>query len=557
MVAFTPNLVVDDAISKSTLQLIVTTDEHEPVTFTVSLNEDLPAEMRVGFPLTMTVSHGEVKIIDFHEDMAPRTTAPGNNNIERSKAIRIVTENGRRVSVQGFNDNFRTSDGFQAISCDGMRIDGFNRYEYVTLSADQMRDAGSRVRQNVFLIVPCEDSTNVRLTPSHTLTLTGLGDLSNSPPIQIQAGSSGAFVADAGQTILITQLNDLSGSIVRSTKPIALFSGHECANVPVENTACDYITEQMPPGTTFGQTFFIVPYAGRVSGDVIRVSTLTDGTQVTVTCVTSVDNVPKTLDPVEGALDGSIDRGELLLFRTPSNDANSLNYKPSYCTLDATEPVIVAQYGTGYTTDATLVGKPITGEGGDPFMSLVPPVGQYMNNYTVTSVEGAGGPFADRYVNLAIAAEFFDNSVNARSQIKINDTIVTPIDGYVPFYCSNNQICGYGAQVEVERGPLTIYHEIPFYGLSVSYYAYQQQNSYGFPVSYELEPISGIMKVISILNCLIIIMLIYSYQSYSGRYSSSRGRWHNNYHCSTSRRPYSTISRNFNISNNKCSRSTR
>ena len=492
MVAFLPNLPVDAALSKTTLQILVTTDEPEPVTFTVSLNENLPAALRVGFPLTTTVSYGEVKIIDFHEDLAPQTTAAGTNGTERSKAIRIATQNGKRVSVQGFVDDFRTSDGFQAFSCDGMRLAGFNRYEYVTLSADQMRSDASRQRRSMFLIVPCDDSTNVRLEPSQTLTLTGLGDLSDSIPTQIGAGSTGSFMVNAGQTILFTQANDLSGSIIRSSKPIAVFSGHECPNVPVENTACDYIVEQMPPGTAFGYTFFIVPFAGRVSGDVIRVSTLTDGTQITLTCVTSTDRVSKTLAPVEGASNGFIDRGGVLSYRTPSNSANTLNYRPSYCCLDATEPVVVAQYGTGYTTDASFIAKPITSEGGDPFMSLVPPVIQYMNNYTVSSVEGIAGNFPDRFVSLAISAEFFDNSAIAREHIKINGTTVSPIDGYVPFICSNNEVCGYGAQVEVEEGTLRIYDERPLVGLSVSYYAYQQQNSYGLPVGFQLQPISGI-----------------------------------------------------------------
>ena len=497
MVGLLPNLQGGQGLEGQLRQLLVSTDEPEPVTFTVSLNENLPADMRAGFPLTTTVSYGEVKVIDLPADIAPTQTSAGTNSIERSKAIRIVTEGGKKVSVQGFNDEFRTTDGFTAYSCDGMRTALFNRYEYVIVSADQTRSPGSQTRRSAFLIIPCEDGASMLIEPSQAITLSGLTDLPTPPRVlSVQPPMTTTFTANAGQTILIIITNDLSGTVIRSSKPLALFSGHECGNVPVGSTACDHMVEQMPPGLTFGQTVFVVPFAGRVSGDMIRVATLTDGTQVTVTCVTSSQDSPRPLSPVEG--DNLIDRGEYLTFMTPGNQANQPTYKPSYCCIDANEPILVVQYGTGYTTDSALLGKTTSPEAGDPFMSVVPSVTQYMNNYTLTSIQGSAGPFPDRFVNLAIAAEFFDNSAAARSQIKINGSRASPIDGYVPFYCSNNEICGYGAQVAVSAGVVNIYHEIPSYGVMAAYYAYQQQNSFGFPQGFELTPISGMTCLVHV-----------------------------------------------------------
>ena len=492
MVGFLPNLQVGEGLAAPSRQLLVSTDEPEPVTFTVSLNENLPADMRAGFPLTTTVSYGEVKIVQLPVNIAPVGTAAGTNNIDRTKAVRILTQGGKKVSVQGFNDDFRTTDGFTAYSCDGMRTPQFNRYEYVILSADQTRSPGSRVRRSTFLIIPCDDGTSMTIEPTQGITLSGLSDLPRPPPVlNVRPPMTTTFTANAGQTILFTLTDDLSGTVIRSSKPLALFSGHECGNVPVGSTACDHLVEQMPPGLTFGNTVFVVPFAGRVSGDMIRVATLTDGTQVSVTCVTSAQDTPQALAPVSG--DNLIDRGEYLSFMTPGNQANRPNYKPSYCCIDANKPILVVQYGTGYTTDAGLFGKTTATESGDPFMSIVPPVTQYMNNYTLTSIRGSAGSFADRFVNLAIAAEFFDNSPAARARIKLNGTAASPIDGYIPFYCSNNEICGYGAQVSVPAGVVNIYHEVSSYGLMAGYYAYQQQNSFGFPQGFELSPISGMI----------------------------------------------------------------
>ena len=76
----------------------------------------------------------------------------------------------------------------------------------------------------------------------------------------------------------------------------------------------------MPLGMAYGRTFFVVPLAARAAGDLFHVGTLTDGTKITVTCVTSPGDVPKILEPMEE--DSLIDRGETLTFRTPSNTAN-------------------------------------------------------------------------------------------------------------------------------------------------------------------------------------------------------------------------------------------
>ena len=103
-------------------------------------------------------------------------------------------------------------------------------------------------------------------------------------------------------------------------------------------------------------------------------------------------------------------------------------------------------------------------------MSLVPPINQLMNNYTVRLVQGnrRASPFHSGTPTLR---KFFKDT-----HIRINDSVAIPMDGYTPIYCSNNEVCGYGAQVEISTpGTTTIlYHEEPDAGLYASYYTYQQ-----------------------------------------------------------------------------------
>ena len=492
-VAFFPN-TVDMNESQPLYQILISTDEPEPVTFTVSLSENLPEAMRRGFPFTGSVSYGDVYTATFHQNMAVHSST---NQIEQYKAIRIQTQGGKKITVQGFNDNIRTSDGFIAFPCDSMTNEVFTHYEYFVLAADHSPSANHPPKNSFAIIVPCYNNTVISVEPSQIVNFSGLDSLP-TPPTALEAGPGApveltTFTANEGQTLLISHPGDLSGTIIQSISPIVLLSGHECGEIPLGMSGCDHMVEQMPPGLAFGTRFFLVPLAGRVSGDFYRVGTLTNGTRVTVTCINSSHEQPRSFQLENG---GVINRGDFLNFMTPGNVKNQLNWKPSYCCLQTTNPVLVSQYSTSYSNDNTLTGKDNI-DIGDPFMTIVPPVTQYLNNYTMTSLVGASGPFLFRYMSLSIAAQFFDNSAQDRQKVKLNDETVKPINSWVPIYCSGSEICGYGAQVEVPRGDIGVLHEDPEVGIGVSYYAFQQHNSYSILQGYELTPIAGKVSIIA------------------------------------------------------------
>ena len=319
-----------------------------------------------------------------------------------------------------------------------MHLDNFVRYEHFVLSADSATEHAS-----MFLIIPCDDDTRITVHPSQRITVTSLIDLNPGyNPVteiskfhQVEPPNAVMFTANAAQTMLINHGDDLSGTIVRANKPLVVFSGHQCGQIPYNTTACDHMVEQIPPSMVYGQRFFLPPLGGRVSGDMFRVGTLIDQTQVNVMCVNaSAKHTPTSL-VLEN--NGLINRGEYLSFMTPGNFENREDYKPSYCTLESTEGVVIAQYSTGYSYDEELVGKRARSDGaaeiGDPFMSLIPPVHQYMNNYTVKSVKGAFYDFPTHFVNLAIDSKFFDNTPLDQSKIKINGTIAQPASAILLF----------------------------------------------------------------------------------------------------------------------------
>lgn len=103
--------------------------------------------------------------------------------------------------------------------------------------------------------------------------------------------------------------SDLTGYYVESMKPIAVFSGLDCAYVPFDVPSvskCDFITEQLHPVTEYANTFIVSSIPGRKSstGFQIRVmaTTLTDVAWAEISTTNPTAPVVKT--PVTGVKRG-------------------------------------------------------------------------------------------------------------------------------------------------------------------------------------------------------------------------------------------------------------
>ena len=62
---------------------------------------------------------------------------------------------------------------------------------------------------------------------------------------------------------------DLTGTVVESSRPVAVFAGAEAANVPfVDGTIvgwADHLEEQLPPDRTHGTRFVVAPMPSRTA----------------------------------------------------------------------------------------------------------------------------------------------------------------------------------------------------------------------------------------------------------------------------------------------------
>ena len=162
------------------------------------------------------------------------------------------------------------------------------------------------------------------------------------------------ITAVKGQPIpIISTDGDLTGTEVMSNKPLAVYSGHECATVPHKKRFCDQIVEQIPPESSLGKKYIAFPFHGRQTGSVVKIVATHSQTKVNMTCSRVENSV--ILQPSQAHQ-----------FVTPPNIA---------CYISASHSVLVAQLSTGGDREYF----------GDPSMVILPPIEHFLNSCIVYS----------------------------------------------------------------------------------------------------------------------------------------------------------------------------
>ena len=475
VVAFMKNSLPIALAKKPGAYFIVTTTDPGVVNFTVTTK----------FTGTTVTTHHQVT-----RDQPTRISCPADSvyvraTSETNKGIWVEAEEGKKISIYVVNDETSSTDGFVALPCDAMEVTSFVIYDYLILSSllNVSDSPGTVPRASQFMVVACEDDTRVTVRPSVTLSGGGVFSQNTFGPGLSNEQSNVANNPDKGDTLLVSILSvDLTGTLVRSNKPVVVISGHECGHVPADEIACDHMATQIPPHTTWGYTFLLNPLAYRYSGDFYRFATLTDNTEVTITCVDAGSNVATLANTTTIHNEQGRNWGE---FQTHTNPcANpSVPFIPKYCCLQATEPVIVAQYSYGAAVDSC-----VNGDIGDPFMTLIPPVIQYLNSYIIPApVNIAAGDIMLRRVGVLVHANYFD-----ASRIFFDDAPLEPYaTAWQSIYCAEGDICGYATSKPLDDASHCVYHSDENAAIFVHSYGFQVENSYALGGGMELQALGG------------------------------------------------------------------
>jgi hypothetical protein len=222
-------------------------------------------------------------------------------------------------------------------------------------------------------IVAKEDNTQITMLP--IANVVGGGGI---PPGS--ANGQMFFSLNAGEHAQLTQLDELTGSVIESDKPVGLMAGARCSYVPQGVYACDHLEQMIPPVKALGHEHVGVMHQSR-SGEpgVWRLIGAVDGTELSW----SADiGGPTTLDQGEVA-----ELSTQFAFTVKSQDAD--------------HPFILMSHMSGGSTNG------MNGVGDADAVLAVPPA-QWLKSYVffadptyprtnlvVIRAHGKDGPFVD------------------------------------------------------------------------------------------------------------------------------------------------------------------
>jgi len=244
----------------------------------------------------------------------------------------------------------------------------------------------------------------------------------------------------------LTGQGDLTGSYIRSDKPVALYSGSWATTIPNSSSnAWDHLYEQIPPVRSWGRKFVTVPLKSR-GKDTYRILASVDQTTVRIAGKSTV----------------WIDKGKFYEFMLNSDE-------PSL--IESDHPVLLAQYSNSNDVDIPADLPVGATWDGDPSMLIISPVDQTRESVTFVA-----------YDTPEITSKLFVNVVtqdNAVGQIQL--------DGIpVPFVSLPNSGYSY-AQVKIAAGNHNLNSTAAGKGFIAYVYGFGGVESYGYGVGFNLS----------------------------------------------------------------------
>lgn len=293
-------------------------------------------------------------------------------------------------------------------------------------------------RNSEFLIVATEDSTMVTIVPTKVTDQMKPAHV----PFQIKLNKGEVYQVQSMNRNNLTGQGDLSGSNIRSDKPVAFFSGSLSTTIPATSgvSAWDHLYEQIPPIQAWGNQFMAVPLKSR-QRDTYRIFAAYDNTMV------KVGNDTYLL----------LNKGDYKEFMLEYSDPRIV---------DSTKPILLVQYSNSQSVDASF-----TGGNGDPFMIIVSPLNQTKQNVTFVAYNSA--QITDRYFVNVIAKD-------------ISTSFITLDQAPVQFTSLPNTGYSY-AQISIKQGNHQLQTSMADKGFIAYVYGFGGVESYGYGVGFNLD----------------------------------------------------------------------
>lgn len=297
-------------------------------------------------------------------------------------------------------------------------------------------------------IVASQDDTHVTITPT-VATVAGGG----IPAMPANQPYNLPVLNEADVVQIETSANaqaGFSGSYITSDKPIAVFSGHWCANLPTQNCCCDHLEEQLYGLQTWGTSYVASRWPVRnqsgVEASYWHLIASEDNTKVHIDAHAEVTGLANK--------DFTMNKGQVMLLSVGGTIAN-----PGDFFVTADKPVALMQYlSTSGSTNAP------TNKAGDPAMAQAVPSEQFRSNYVVL-------------VPSAWVYDYFVITKKSGSTVNI-DGVAVAQNQFVAVGPGNNPTGWEVARLSIPDGVHTLTGDMPF---SVVVMGLDSYDSYAYP----------------------------------------------------------------------------
>ncbi len=366
----------------------------------------------LGFSTTFTTQPDSITTVTLLSNHEIQST----DDIE-DKGIHITA--GEELTVYGLNRLDNTTDAFLSLPTNILG-------NYYIVSSYTGKTWGSQLT-----VVGTENATSLTISPTASTSNRAAGI-----PYTINLEQGQVYQLRTSTSID----SDLTGSIITSNKPVAVFGSANCANIPINSSACDHIVEQLPPVSTWGKSFISAPLKTR-DADIYRFLASEDSTEIMV----------------NGSLEATLNTGDF--------------YEQLYDSsmhISADKPIQVIQYSRGTSTDGVL---------GDPFMMLIPPYEQFLGEYTISTSDVK---FSANFINLVVPA-------SAIGDVRV-DGVIVPVNSFSAVGSSGF----YTASISISLGSHTVKS---LYPVGVHVYGFGTTDSYGYPGGQSLAQIAQVTSI--------------------------------------------------------------
>jgi hypothetical protein len=175
--------------------------------------------------------------------------------------------------------------------------------------------------------------------------------------------------------------NDLTGSTISATRPVAVVSGNYCGAVFGN---CSYLAEMETPVESWGEKYFVTPIFKRVNSSIIKIFPKEPGTEIYMN-----DVLIAKLNAV-GGMEGD---GYL--------EVRAFEGENRPVCISGDKPINVVQYNTGIEFPEKTEDLPLT----PPFQMSVLPVRAYHNTLYWSTPNGPENYFWYKYINVVFLSD--------------------------------------------------------------------------------------------------------------------------------------------------------